>query len=313
VKTYTMRALREDDLPRVLEIVAAIERQTPVGLVVSPEFVRERHCGPRPGWEGEAVAWERKGMLVAVSSVWANPGAGPVRHTYLRMLIDPNERLPELGDSIVMWGEDNAITRYGAGLTMGIPTPLRLTFQVGLVARHGYRIERRFAQLGRVLADPPDTIAPPDGYLLRELDPSSDLAAWVAMHNETFAGHWGIQPMLVEERAAEVGSPHWLRDLDLVVVAPDGTLAGYSTCVRNDDEDGSIEWRIDWVGTRPAHRKRGLARALTVEMLRRVSARGGERVVLDVDVTNPTGAVELYEGLGFVVEQEFGDFRRTLS
>lgn len=313
MKRYTVRPFEERDVPAAVEIVAAIERQSSVGLVVSPDFVRERHLTPRPGWESQAVAWERKGFLVAVSSVWANAGADAVRHAYLRMQVEPSERLPELGDAIVGWAEDNALARYGSGITMGIPTPLRLTFQVGLIARHGYKIERRFAQLARDLASLIPAEPMPDGYQIRPLNPATDIEAWVDMHNETFTGQWGIPPMTVDERAAEVASPRWLRDLDLVIVAPDGSLAAYSLCFRNDNDDGSTEWRIDWVGTRPSQRKRGLARVVTIQMLHTVARLGGDRVVLDVDVTNPTGAVELYEGLGFEIVQEFGDFRRALS
>jgi len=59
------------------------------------------------------------------------------------------------------------------------------------------------------------------------------------------------------------------------------------------------EWIVQ-VGVRPEERGRGIASALVVEVLRRFRAAGGERVLLDVNVNNPTAA-RVYARLGFEV------------
>ncbi len=63
-----------------------------------------------------------------------------------------------------------------------------------------------------------------------------------------------------------------------------------------DEGDGSAQIVSVWVD--PAHRRRGVARALTSAALHGARSRGFETVHLWVTETNP-GARALYEGLGF--------------
>jgi len=58
----------------------------------------------------------------------------------------------------------------------------------------------------------------------------------------------------------------------------------------------TTEVRRLWV--RPAFRRAGVARALTVACIERAAALGYERIVLDV-VPSRTGAIHLYRSLGF--------------
>ena len=57
---------------------------------------------------------------------------------------------------------------------------------------------------------------------------------------------------------------------------------------------------ISWVYVHPAHRRRGVARMLVREMLRRLSG----TITLNVGKNNQA-ARGLYETIGFVVDQEF--------
>ena len=47
-------------------------------------------------------------------------------------------------------------------------------------------------------------------------------------------------------------------------------------------------------------RRRGVAPAMLAEVMRAARAAGHERIALDVDSENPTGALGLYTGMGFV-------------
>src|SRR5947209_16152995 len=71
--------------------------------------------------------------------------------------------------------------------------------------------------------------------------------------------------------------PAYFADLDLVAVVPDGTLAAFVVGGIEPDEDLPGEPRhgfTDPLGTRPAFRRLGLARALLREAFRRLQARG---------------------------------------
>lgn len=72
----------------------------------------------------------------------------------------------------------------------------------------------------------------------------------------------------------------WLydRDLDLVIEAPDGSLAGSCT-VWLDPTSGWAE--LEPLGIVPEHRRRGLAQALALDVCRRVASHGGSHVFIN--------------------------------
>ena len=63
---------------------------------------------------------------------------------------------------------------------------------------------------------------------------------------------------------------------------------------------------------RESERGNGLGKALLQHAFRTYAARGVERVGLKVDSTNPTGAPQLYERLGFVTDQRLGIWQKRL-
>jgi ribosomal protein S18 acetylase RimI-like enzyme len=73
--------------------------------------------------------------------------------------------------------------------------------------------------------------------------------------------------------------------------------------------------KVGWIGslgTRRAWRKRGLASALLVASMRAFQAAGLEYAGLAVDAENPTGALGLYESLGFKPYMRNMTFHKTL-
>ncbi|MEO5884797.1 MAG: GNAT family N-acetyltransferase, partial [Candidatus Limnocylindrales bacterium] len=69
---------------------------------------------------------------------------------------------------------------------------------------------------------------------------------------------------------------------------------------------------LEHISVRRPWRRRGLGRALTAEGLRRLRAAGMTDVMLGVDAENPTGALGLYEDLGFAVHQRAAAYRLPL-
>jgi predicted N-acetyltransferase YhbS len=77
-------------------------------------------------------------------------------------------------------------------------------------------------------------------------------------------------------------APDYRPELDLYVVAPDGEFVSF--CIAWWDEYNRIA-SIEPVGTVARHRRRGLARAVVLEAIRRVAALGAERVFVGSDQT----------------------------
>jgi len=67
--------------------------------------------------------------------------------------------------------------------------------------------------------------------------------------------------------------------------------------------DGHAE--IANVGVRPIWRKRGFGKLLLQHAFQKLKEEGRPNVHLNVDSDNPTGAVQLYEGMGMKMAQHF--------
>jgi ribosomal protein S18 acetylase RimI-like enzyme len=70
---------------------------------------------------------------------------------------------------------------------------------------------------------------------------------------------------------------------------------------------------LDSVFTRRPWRRRGLARALIARSLAALRERGMTSAILGVDADNPTGALGLYEGIGFAVESRYTAWRKPME
>ena len=70
---------------------------------------------------------------------------------------------------------------------------------------------------------------------------------------------------------------------------------------------------LNSVFTRRAWRRRGLARALIARSLGVLRERGQTSAALGVDADNPSGALGLYERLGFAVDQRATAWRKAFS
>jgi ribosomal protein S18 acetylase RimI-like enzyme len=81
----------------------------------------------------------------------------------------------------------------------------------------------------------------------------------------------------------------------------------------------ALHWKVfqqrGWVKdivVRTTERGRGLGKALLHHAFRAYAERGAKRVGLKVDSTNPTGAPQLYERMGFSTDQRYGIWIKSL-
>ena len=82
------------------------------------------------------------------------------------------------------------------------------------------------------------------------------------------------------------------------------------------EENEQLSVRRGWlerISVRRPWRRRGLGRALTAAALIRLREAGLDEAMLGVDSENPTGALALYEELGFAVDRRSAAYRRPLE
>jgi ribosomal protein S18 acetylase RimI-like enzyme len=79
-----------------------------------------------------------------------------------------------------------------------------------------------------------------------------------------------------------------------------------------NEELGVARGWLEHISVRRPWRKRGLAGALIADSLQALKARGLTEGALGVDAENPSGALRLYESLGFRRHQTGIAFRKDL-
>jgi GNAT superfamily N-acetyltransferase len=104
------------------------------------------------------------------------------------------------------------------------------------------------------------------------------------------------------------GSPSFSHDLNLVALAPDGSFAAH---VGVNYEPINHFGIFEPVCTHPDHQRKGLARSLMFEGLRRLKALGALTAVVETGDMEPANA--LYRVCGFTEEYRGHDYERDLS
>ncbi len=167
-------------------------------------------------------------------------------------------------------------------------------------ARADYALNYR----DRSLDGPPPEPRLPPGYTLRHVRGEEDIERRVAVHRDAFAP----SRMTAAKHRAVLRAPTYRPDLDLVAVAPDRTFAAF--CIVWFDEANRIGV-FEPVGCHSAHRRRGLARALLDEGLRRLQRLGARAAYVNSHGAE-AAANALYESAGFRLVARNCAWRKTL-
>jgi ribosomal protein S18 acetylase RimI-like enzyme len=177
--------------------------------------------------------------------------------------------------------------------------------RIAFLEQRGFtRGDKPYLRFARSLADPIPVPALPNGFIVRGVAGEHEITNRASAHREAF------HPSRVTDEgyARVMRMSEYDRDLDVVAVAPDGVIAAYAMgWVDRANKVGEFEP----VGTRPAFERRGLARAVLLEGMARMQARGAETALVSTGGAE-TGAIRLYESIGFrVINQEFTFTRKN--
>ena len=256
--------------------------------------------------DGRPVAWSvvrrevRDGLAVysslgTVHPDWRRRGIG-------RTLLRTGEaRLRELAD-----GYDDADGRvYGSWCGDREGGAQELLAAEGYVpVRYGFGMRRAN------LDDIPD--APlPDGLEIREVR-EEDRRAIFDADGEAFRDHWGHRVQTDADFTKMFALPDLDTSLWSVAWDWDEVVGSVITFVwRSENEILGVKrgW-LEHISVRRPWRRRGVARAIIADALRRLKAAGLDEAMLGVDAENPSGALKLYESLGFTVKDRGTAWRK---
>lgn len=308
---YTTRELRREDLPEILELLHTVNRVDDNDYYQALEDLEREYADPRSNPNTDARIFRNLvGRLVAFARVFVTRNPTKENIAYLSCEIAPEARAQGLEQECIEWMEERAAeclseTAQADGVD-ALPRAMRVDFPETSPFRpfyqaRGFESTRASYSMARALHEPiPENSLPPDLVLVeytKDLDDAVRLAC-----NEAFRDHWGHQDASSETWETGVSEVSDLRrDLSLVVMDGDEIAAfciNYENTVDNELRGTKRGW-IGILGTRRQWRKRGIASALLAESMRRFQSIGFDSVALGVDTENLSGALALYENLGF--------------
>lgn len=292
---YSVRPYTERNLRAVTDLLAVCLAADETSSNLSVADLRQ--VLPRNGVEAErnACLWEAPpGRLVGFGLLW------PPWHS-LVLVVHPDAREGGVGDAILTWllqrGHEVARER-GQRVTLQARPHEGNRWLLGLLRRHGFaEADWSTPRYARPLVGPLPAPRLPEGFVIREVRGEAEVADYVALHREAF----GTPHMTVDDRLAFMRDAEYVPELDLVVVAPDGTLAAFVVGGIDEEESarrGYLVGYTDPLGTRPAYRRLGLARALLLEAFRRLQARGARESGVGTGSWN-TATQQLLQSVGY--------------
>lgn len=148
----------------------------------------------------------------------------------------------------------------------------------------------------------------PDGFHIRPLAGEDEVDAYVDMHREVFQS----TSMTSEWRTRTLKQPAYIADLDLVVTAPNGTLAGFCICWLNRSSARGVSGQVEPLGIREPYRNLGIGKSLLTEGLRRLQAHGAQTMFVETD-NDRDEAFMLYESVGYRVLEDVLVYRKDYA
>jgi GNAT superfamily N-acetyltransferase len=233
--------------------------------------------------------------------------------------VDPDRWEQGIGTALLRWAEGRA-GEIAACAPAGSRVVLQATvFDSELRARRlleqeGYHTVREWVHRA-VELDAPPRVTTLDGVTIRPMDLEDDWDAVGPAMDEAFADHWGalIEPVDVPDCSALAPTEDSEQDESYsnmpglcFVALSDGDVAG---CVLSNGKLIGLEGvgRVGSLSVRPAHRRRGIGRALMLAAFDAFWHRGVRRIVTDTDAASLTDSNRLYASLGMQV------YRRELT
>ncbi len=214
--------------------------------------------------------WEADGDLVGF--VMPDGGKGESH-----LCVHPLLRTRELEEEMLSVAEKRLVKETADGKrTLRAWSPEQDELLKQLLVKRGYSKTEGTESVWRRNLDEPIAAAPlPEGYTIRPLGDGIELLERCYASGLGF--HQGDIRIAVDNR----NDPGWYRniqtaplyrrDLDLIVAAPDGSIAAFCTIWFDDVTRSGY---FEPVATVPAHQKRGLGKAVMTEGLRRLQRMG---------------------------------------
>ena len=276
-----------------------------------------------PGFDParDALVVEDALGLVAYVNVDAQVRAGKVVH-WIEGCVRQDRRRIGIGRALLRWAEQHSADLLGRRETpepgfshvLGFSVLESIPDAVAFAAATDYARIRFGFEMRRPLDEPIPDAELPAGIELRPVREADHRRIWDA-DIEAFKDHW--EPRERDESDFEATFTYPELDTSLWRVAWDADeVVGLVMNAIFREENAKIGLDVGWlehVSVRKAWRGRGIAKALIASSLRVLREQGMAFAALGVDGENLTGALRLYEQLGFRRHQTWIAYRKPMT
>ncbi len=303
---FTARPMHLDDIAVLADLITAAEAVDDTGVHESPEDLAG-------WWVNELVDLDLdtrvvltgEGRVVGFATTLAPPTFRDAYGVHLEGCVHPDWRGRGIGRTLLAWQLERGAQLHAerhpeapARLTATVYTTMS-SFEA-LLRRAGLEQVRWFFHMERTLTDLPP---------LREVD-GVDLVPFTwdrdddvrRAHNAAFTEHYGSSERDVASwQVMFTGQRSFRPDLSVLAVVG-GAVVGYALSYVSEataEATGVRESYFGQIGVVPAARGRGLSKAVIIEALHAAAAADCQTAGLEVDSENVSGALGLYESLGF--------------
>ncbi|MBR7836699.1 GNAT family N-acetyltransferase [Actinospica durhamensis] len=264
------------------------------------------------------------GRMVAMGAVHARTAADPVHAMFFWATVHPDRRGRGIGAGVLAWAERAAreisALRYpGAPLRLQSPAYDAMPDHCALLESFDYRVDHYDLGMVRPIS-PAEADAPPQLPAGFELVPfGSEVAEeFRVTHNEAFVpDHPGTTVVPPEVFAERTGNSAFRADFTFGLrETASSALAGYVLAYHYEADTqatGRRDVYINYLATRREFRGRGVAAALIGAVLHAAAGQGFDTASLEVLAEHPTGALSLYQRLGFEARRTFAVYVKDLD
>lgn len=319
------RPLRVSEAAALAELMAAAEQIDRTGENWSVEDVTEDLGDPRRDPERDGWVVYDGERMVAYGMVIGSPEVWDVHTVGCPGVVHPEHRGRGIGSELVVRQLARAAELHREWHPQ---VPGRVSFGVNdevrdgvdLMQSQGFTPQRQFFDMQRDLrTDAPARRDPSPPLRLAGYDAERDEEVRRA-HNVSFRGHYGS----TERDPASwkqwfTGSRNFRPELSFLVLDDDADgapVAAYLLAYFYEADQAATGVREAWIGqlgTLPGYRGRGAASVLLTQALASYRDQGYDRASLDVDSANGTGALGMYERVGFAVTKSWTSWTRDLT
>ena len=175
-----------------------------------------------------------------------------------------------------------------------------------LLAQRGFKVLRRY-WLMQMKLGLPSPISLPEGAELIEVGSDEQLLfeMW-QIHQDSFSEHFGFMPRTFESWSKKVIQDSQEKNQKAWILRMNGEGVGF---VDWDDsllhEDSGY---VAGLGVRKAYQGRGLGEILLRYAIKENTEAGREKLALNVDAGNESGALRLYEKVGMSISSEWHQY-----